>query len=99
MYFKAADVFINPVISGGGIQTKIIDALSYHLNVVCFHSKSLGITGAGGKLYAIQNGHWKDFVSAVIEAAKANDNTPPAFFETYNWRTIAANAYQKISSL
>ncbi len=35
-YFAAADVFINPVLTGGGVQTKVIDALSYGFGVVAF---------------------------------------------------------------
>ena len=99
LYMKAADVFINPVITGGGIQTKIIDALSHHLNVVCFNSKCSGIAAADSKIYAVKDGSWTDFVSAIMKATRETIVTPAAFFETYNWRTIAGKAYRKISSL
>lgn len=98
-YFLAADVFVNPVQNGGGIQTKIMDALSYHLNVVCFQSKCKEIQHAENKLYAVQDGDADKFANATIAAAKAQSLTPDAFFETYNWRTIAAKASNKICSL
>lgn len=95
-YFKAADVFLNPVQSGGGVQTKTMDALSYHLNVVCFASKAAGIDHAEKKIFAAADGDWQRFATNVIKALSSNEPTPPAFFEAYNWRNIAANAFQKI---
>ena len=95
-YFEAADIFIDPVLSGGGIQTKIMDALSYNLNVVCFESKALGISYAADKISGVDDGDWPAFAKAVHQALGKNEETPQAFFENYNWRTIAAEAYQKI---
>jgi glycosyltransferase involved in cell wall biosynthesis len=98
-YFMAADVFINPVISGGGVQTKILDALSYHLNVVCFESKLSGIKDAGNKIFSVQNRDWKAFVQGIIEAANKTEVTPIAFFEAHNWHTIAVKALHKIGTI
>lgn len=98
-YFAGADLFINPVASGGGIQTKIMDALSYHLNVVCFQSKALQIYHAPNKLFVVADNDPDSFTGRVIKAMNHNEPTPPAFFETYHWRTIAAKASQKIISL
>jgi len=95
-YFEAADVFINPVLSGGGVQTKTMDALSYHLNIVCFQSKAVGIDGAENKIAAVSDSDWQAFASAAIAASQRTTLTPQGFFEKYNWRTIAAKAYQKI---
>lgn len=98
-YFLAADVFINPVKTGGGIQTKIMDALSYHLNVVCFQSKAGDILHAENKLYLVQDESPNNFADAVLMAASKKTATPDAFFETYNWRSIAAKAAKEICSL
>lgn len=95
-YFLAADVFINPVLTGGGVQTKTLDALSYHLNVVCFDSKLRGIENAGEKVFAVADGDWQAFANVTIAATQSSAPTPAAFFETYDWRTIAAKAYQKM---
>lgn len=97
-YFAAADVFINPVLQGGGVQTKSMDALARHLNVVGFASKQRGINATGKKLFAVEDGNWPAFAKAIVAALNSNTSTPPAFFETYNWRTIAATAIQKISA-
>lgn len=97
-YFAAADVFINPVLTGGGVQTKILDALSYHLNVVCFQSRARGIVHAEKKLFCVKDGSWEKFVQAVAKAVAHRSLTSTAFFEHYNWRSIAAKAYHKMSS-
>lgn len=95
-YFAAAGVFINPVLSGGGVQTKTLDALSYHLNVVCFASKAAGIKHTGDKVFTVADDDWKGFAGAVASAAVISRPTPPSFFRTYNWRTIAAVAFEKL---
>jgi polysaccharide biosynthesis protein PslH len=97
-YYLGADIFINPVLSGGGIQTKMMDALSYHLNVVCFQSKRSAITGADNKLFSVDDGDWKGFTAAIMKAFDNLEETPAIFFDIYNWRTIAARAFQKIAS-
>lgn len=97
-YFAAADVFLNPVLEGGGVQTKTMDALCWHLNAVCFASKRAGIEQADNKLFSVADGDWPAFATAVVAAWQKNSRTPAAFFETYNWRTIAAKAFQKIAT-
>ncbi len=94
-YFKATDVFINPVIGGGGVQTKLMDALSYHLNVVCFHHKA-GISNAGNKLFSVETGDWSGFAAAVVAASVLKAPTPQSFFDHYNWSDITSSAFQKI---
>ncbi len=43
LYFKGCDIFINPVIDGGGIKTKIVEALGYDLSVISTKSGAIGI--------------------------------------------------------
>jgi polysaccharide biosynthesis protein PslH len=43
LYFKGADIFINPVIDGGGIKTKVVEALGYDLSVISTASGAIGI--------------------------------------------------------
>jgi hypothetical protein len=42
IYFKGADVFINPVSYGGGIKTKLVEALGYNLNAVSTSNGAIG---------------------------------------------------------
>ncbi|NTS42206.1 glycosyltransferase family 4 protein [Flavisolibacter sp. BT320] len=98
-YFSAADVFINPVSSGGGVQTKIADALSYHVNVVCFANMTEGIYGADGKLFTVTPGNWAMFADATQEALEKTEPTPAAFFRQHDWSSIADKAFRVIQNL
>jgi len=88
--FMAADVFINPVLSGGGIQTKNIDAIAHGCNTVCFASQATGIPvhECGTKLYIAENGNWDNFASLIIQAAARKEPTPDSFFTYFNWDRI-----------
>lgn len=89
-YFVASDVFINPVLSGGGIQTKNIDAIAHGCNTVCFSSQATGIPAheCGTKLSIAENGNWDHFTSLVIQAAAHKDPTPRSFFAYFDWNRI-----------
>lgn len=92
-YFAAADVFVNPVQSGGGVQTKLLEALSFGLNVVCFAGMTEGIVGAGHKVFKAPTGDWQAFANALSGALKSQSPTPDIFFEHHSWKNIAANAH------
>jgi polysaccharide biosynthesis protein PslH len=71
-YFLAADVYINAVDEGGGIQTKTLEALSYALPVVMFEHMSDGIDidKAKGCIHLITRYDWKAFAQAVKKASE-----------------------------
>jgi hypothetical protein len=89
-YFLAADVFINPVLAGGGIQTKNLDAIAHGCNTVCFDSQATGIPVGlcGTKLSVAPNGNWDIFTAQIIAAARQSDPTPDAFFSYFDWNRI-----------
>jgi glycosyltransferase involved in cell wall biosynthesis len=86
-YFAGADLFINPVITGGGIQTKNLEALSYDLNLVCFNNMLSGIdlSLCGGKIYTAIPGNWKAFIEAINVAIASTAKIPSAFFDHYSF--------------
>ncbi|HEY1872204.1 MAG TPA: glycosyltransferase family 4 protein, partial [Chitinophagaceae bacterium] len=43
MYFKAADLFLNPVQSGGGIKTKMVEAIAFGTTVITTETGAAGI--------------------------------------------------------
>lgn len=93
MYFKGADIFINPVNEGGGIKTKLVEALGYGLSVVSTNNGAIGIPHpvTGNKLYCIENINWPGFAEAIA-AADLNATIPQAFFDHFYWGNIAAKA-------
>ena len=93
VYFRAADAFINPVLKGGGVQTKIIDALSFGCNVVCFETVLEGIYPEvfQEKLFTAKNQDWGSFVRQMEKAGTTKAPLPQQFFDYFNWdKTVAA---------
>jgi glycosyltransferase involved in cell wall biosynthesis len=89
-HLQAADVFINPVISGSGIQTKNIEAIANGCNVV-----STGFAAAGLPAYLINEKLFispdhdpQGFVNNIIKASLQVRNTPQQFYEDHNWQQI-----------
>lgn len=89
-YFRAADVFLNPIIDGGGIKTKLVEALGYDSNAVSTVNGAIGVDPqcCDGKLLIADNGDWKAFADAIPLAAGIRDSMPPAFFEHFYWGNI-----------
>jgi len=92
-YFKGADIFLNPVTSGGGIKTKMVEAIAYGTTVISTETGSAGIDKAiaGDKLVIINDEDWKRFGEAVIENAGIVSSTPASFYENFYWANIIKN--------
>ncbi len=93
VFFKAADIFINPVIEGGGIKTKLVEALGYNMNVVTTKSGAIGVPESitGKKMFVAADNAWADFANAIAPA-DTSSSIPPAFFDHFYWGNIAAKA-------
>lgn len=93
LFFKGADIFINPVIDGGGIKTKLVEALGYNCSVISTASGAIGIPAevTGSKMEIINDNDWQAFVNSIINLQSAIQ-TPAAFFEHFYWGNIAERA-------
>jgi polysaccharide biosynthesis protein PslH len=98
-YFKAADVFLNPVQSGGGIKTKMVESIAFGTTVVATESGAGGIIRnvCGSKLITVADNDWSGFADQVIKASKTETSTPPEYYETYYWGNIVKKAVKAIS--
>ncbi|HYE55934.1 MAG TPA: glycosyltransferase [Chitinophagaceae bacterium] len=87
LYFKGADVFINPVVEGGGIKTKLVEALGYNLNAVSTENGAIGVDASlcNGKLLLTADDDWTGFAGAILRAAGIKANTPPEYFRHFYW--------------
>jgi glycosyltransferase involved in cell wall biosynthesis len=98
-YTKAADILLNPVITGGGVKTKMIEALS--LNTVIVSTKT-GATGidpqiCGGKVIIADDKDVQGFANAVINTLhQPHSNTPAAFYQKYYWGNIIQNILESV---
>ena len=100
-YFKGTDVFINPVTDGGGIKTKLVEALGYNTTSVSTLNGAIGVDEklCNGKLLLSGTNCWQAFADNMEEAIKINQSVSPAFFEHFYWQNIAAKAAEAISLL
>jgi UDP-N-acetylglucosamine:LPS N-acetylglucosamine transferase len=91
IYFKAADIFINPVIEGGGIKTKVVEALGYDLSVISTQSGATGIDveETGEKMVLVADGDWLQFAGKIVLMNNAV-SIPNSFFDTFYWGNIVS---------
>lgn len=100
LYFKGCSLFINPVLDGGGIKTKLVEALGYNLSVISTASGATGIPVelTGGKLKILNESDWLVFAKEIINANEET-NTPPAYFKHFYWGNIAQKAATAVKNL
>lgn len=94
LYSKAADVLLNPVNSGGGVKTKMIEALGFNTNVVATETGATGVDRSicGNKITIVADNDWQSFANAVSESTNQNSSTPESFYQTYYWGNIVKKA-------
>jgi glycosyltransferase involved in cell wall biosynthesis len=99
-YFKGADIFINPVVDGGGIKTKVVEALGYDLSVITTQSGATGIPAevTGGKMKILADNDWEAFANQII-LLNISAIIPQEFFDHFYWGDIAKKAAEVISRL
>ncbi|RYY67586.1 MAG: glycosyltransferase [Chitinophagaceae bacterium] len=97
-YYAAADAFLNPVLGGGGVQTKVIDALAHRCPVLSFAFGAQGIDRGlcGEALRTVPNGDWDAIVQALQESVPAS--VPDAFFHHYAWPEIARRVISRLKN-
>lgn len=90
-FINASDVMLNPVLTGGGIKTKAVEALGYNKTVVSSQSGAAGLITnvCGEKLLIAADYDWDSFAELTIKAIADNSNIPDAFYHTYNNDNIA----------
>jgi glycosyltransferase involved in cell wall biosynthesis len=90
-YFTAADLFLNPVQSGGGIKTKMVEAIAYGATVIATETGATGIKRevCGEKLKTVADNDWAAFSKAVIDQCDQQAPTPAGYYEYYYWKKLA----------
>jgi polysaccharide biosynthesis protein PslH len=93
-YLKSCQVFLNPVFSGGGIKTKLVEALAFGLQAVSSANGAIGIDPkiCKNNLVICPDGDWVNFADAVFRIRNSNSETPPEFYEHFYWANITERA-------
>ena len=81
---------LNPVNSGGGVKTKMIEALGLNTSVVATKTGAAGVnkTVCGNKLTITDDNNWKEFTEAVTKKEKTGSQIPGTFYKEYFWGNI-----------
>lgn len=89
-YIDAADMMLNPLLSGGGVKTKAIDTLARGQRIISTVNGAEGIdVGVCGNCLVVINDHdWDAFAEAIVENIGAPKNMPNEFYTTYGWPGI-----------
>lgn len=97
LYFKACDIFINPVIDGGGIKTKLVEALGFGKNGVSTKNGAIGIeeTNTDGRLIIVEDYDWESFAKEIIKS-NPSTNQNETFYKLFSWNIIAEKALKSI---
>jgi polysaccharide biosynthesis protein PslH len=91
LYSKAADILLNPVNSGGGVKTKMIEALGFNTSVVATRTGAIGVERdvCGEKLRIVEDNDWQMFVDEIASFNRRPDiKTPTSFYSKYYWKEI-----------
>jgi polysaccharide biosynthesis protein PslH len=96
-YFKGADLFLNPVQSGGGIKTKLVEAIGFGTSAISSETGANGVDkdATGNKLVIIPDDSWKQFAQAIIDNKNYDSPTPAVYYQHYYWGNIT----KKVSNL
>jgi glycosyltransferase involved in cell wall biosynthesis len=94
MYFKGADLFLNPVLSGGGIKTKMVEAIAFGTSVISTTNGAIGIDKnfCGDKLIVLPDNDWNKFADAILHHVNDKTITPSEYYEHYYWGSIVKKA-------
>lgn len=97
-YYHAANVFLNPVRRGAGVQTKNIEAIAHGCNVVCTPFSATGMPGylVDQKIFIADA--TDDIATLVIRVSANVKNVPERFFTEYSWEQIVLGLLDRLDS-
>ena len=87
-YVAAADIMLNPILTGGGVKTKIIESIAAGTPVVSFQTGAAGMdfNVTGDQLITVADRDIDAFVDGVIAIGQRGYTpTPTAFYDAYYW--------------
>lgn len=94
LYFTGCDMFINPVVVGGGIKTKLVEALAFNLKVITTKSGAIGIPNniTGENMRVVEDENWEQFIAQIKKEYTSTLMIPKSYFDYFYWGSIAKKA-------
>ena len=87
-------MFINPVVVGGGIKTKLVEALAFNLKVITTKSGAIGIPNniTGENMRVVEDENWEQFIAQIKKEYTSTLMIPKSYFDYFYWGSIAKKA-------
>jgi len=84
-YLTGASIFVNPITEGGGIKTKLVEALAFNVTCVSFKTGALGVPQevCGEKLVLADDNDFEAFAEAIVAAKQTKEDIPSAFYKEF----------------
>jgi glycosyltransferase involved in cell wall biosynthesis len=97
-YCMASDILLNPVLSGGGIKTKMVEAIGYGTTVISTVTGATGIQKevCGNKLKIVPDNDWESFAEEILKESPIYRHTPSVYYGYYSWNNIIGNLVGKL---
>ena len=101
IYNLAADIFLNPVIEGGGVKTKLVEALAANTSVVSTRSGANGVKTewCGSKLTIVEDNDWTAFYNAIKTKRMNEEPVSEVFFQQFYMGNIAKKVKETLELL
>jgi polysaccharide biosynthesis protein PslH len=102
MVYQGVDIFLNPVVGGGGVKTKLVDALAYGLTAISSVDGAVGINTnvVHDKLITVPDFDGQAMANKILELAakphEYNKASPAAFYNYYNWHNSAQRLIEQM---
>ncbi|MBK8144097.1 MAG: glycosyltransferase family 4 protein [Bacteroidetes bacterium] len=96
LYFKGCDIFLNPLQDGGGIKTKLVEALGFGKICISSANGAIGVLPqqTQGRLHIVSDTDWKAYSDKIclLSGPMTNDNSD--FYRAFSWKQICKQPYQ-----
>lgn len=92
----SADLVLNPVLGGGGVKTKLIEAIALARPVVSTQSGVRGVDPGlcGAGLTVVEDADWDEFVRVILQTRADSYEPPQDFYRVYS-RDGAARVFEQ----
>ena len=103
-YIKAAHLLVNPIQRGGGVKTKVLEAIGLGTPVISTTTGALGVDrdAVGEMLTIIADHQWNEFANAITQHLSSPTEQQPvtkaSFYEKYNWDAILDRILPSLSN-
>lgn len=100
-YIMAADLLLNPIQKGGGVKTKIIEAISLGTPVLTTITGAIGIDSklTGDYMQVLKTENWDQWASTIARIllnTSFQEELLTDFFEHYNWENIITRVLKQL---